>query len=126
MHATEDTELWLSRDHPPSPYTARKRLAYIMVDHIPEDGATIIVMSHEVGLALKKMIKDRRGIALARRCKMISMHNETSASKIQGLNGVVIIDPSIAIFAKAEIFEAIYKAVAPIWAMQAPEMKEVA
>lgn len=110
--------LGLSPDHPPTGFQIWKRLAYQMVDTMPEDGATIIVMTEEIGRTLKEAIEVRRGTSLAKKCKMISVNRADQVVKVHGLNGIVIIDSSMAIHAKTPIYEAVYRAVAGIWAMQ--------
>lgn len=79
----------------PSGFQVWKRAAIAMIDALPDHGATIIVLTMEIGGVLKRRIRELRSPKLARRCRMISVHRWGQLDKLNGLRGLVIIDLSV-------------------------------
>lgn len=82
-------------DEKPSSFQVWKRAAIQMIDALPDQGATIIVATMEIGSVLKRRIGELRSPKLARKCRMISVHRWGQLWKLEGLRGVIIIDLSV-------------------------------
>lgn len=78
-----------------TPYQVWRRQASKLIDDLPAEGATIVVLTNAIGRDIKSGIRELRGIALARRCRMISINRLCDCDKVNGVIGLVVIDSSL-------------------------------
>lgn len=80
-------------------------MARQMIELLPEDGATIVVMTHDRGRLLKEGIRELRSSALARKCKMVSVSGFGDLGKLMGVRGPIFIDPTAALHFKPDLYQ---------------------
>lgn len=85
-----------------SEYQNWKSQALLMIHEIPNEGATIAVMTNEIGRHLRTGIREIRGLELAKRCRFISVRHLSDCYKLYGVQNTIMIDYSIRTKAKAE------------------------
>jgi len=89
-------------------------MAKEMIALIPDSGAVIAVITNEIGRSVKEGIKERRGAALARRCKTIAVSSAGDCDKLLGLRGQIVIDSSVVANVKPETLIRLERVVADI------------
>lgn len=63
-----------------------------MVMALPDGGAAVIVHSADMRDYVLRMVRDLRGIELAKRCKMIVLQSHRDLAHLQGLRVPVYVD----------------------------------
>lgn len=73
----------------------RHQLARVeMINGLPDGGATIIVLTNEIGRLVREGVLALRGPAVARQCQIVAVNRRCDLAKLMGLRGHVVLDPS--------------------------------
>lgn len=91
-----------------------------MVNALPEEGGTIVVVTNEIGRHLMRGIRVCRGFAVRRKWRFVRVRTYADCDQVEGLRGVVIIDWTVVEHAKPDAQRRLRVLVAGIEAMTPP------
>lgn len=63
-----------------------------MLQALPADGGTLIVITNEIGRSLMRALRQIRGFAVRKRWRFIAVRSYADCQKVDGLSGTVVID----------------------------------
>lgn len=78
-----------------SEYQEWKTATKEMIDALPDSGSIILVLTQELGRYIRQGIEERRGLDLARKCRMISVNRCGQEDVLMGMRTSIRIDHSL-------------------------------
>ncbi|KQS76825.1 hypothetical protein ASG25_15500 [Rhizobium sp. Leaf384] len=77
--------------------------AKAFIDALPDGDLVVVAATNDVARWLANGIRERRGLSAARRCEVIGIRNRSSAAKLIGRLGRVILHDSFVSHARPEV-----------------------
>ncbi|SER57998.1 hypothetical protein [Rhizobium sp. NFR03] len=77
--------------------------AKAFIDALPDGDVIVVTATNDIARWLANGIRERRGPAVARRCKVIGILRRSSTAKLIGRRGTVILEDSFISHARPEV-----------------------